>query len=64
MSPSVNNREKYIKDGDDDDSNNVYQSDLVRLVLNLAYLTKAQVDNFTFDREGFERLQRKNAKDY
>jgi len=40
VSPYIAEREKYIKDGDEDDSNNVYQSDLVRIVLNLAFMTK------------------------
>jgi hypothetical protein len=38
ISPAVKNRSKLIVDGDDDDSNNVDQSDLVRAILGLAYL--------------------------
>lgn len=30
-------RSQYIKDGDDDDENNMMQSDLVKIILNLHY---------------------------
>jgi hypothetical protein len=34
----VEGRERLIDDGDNDDTNNAFQSDFVRLVLNLAYI--------------------------
>ena len=34
----VEGRDKLIDDGDDDDTNNAFQSDFVRLILNLAYI--------------------------
>ena len=63
VSPSIPDREKYIKDGDDDNSNNEYQSDLVRLVLNLAYMTKKEVEEFSFDRDCFMRRKGKCEDD-
>ena len=38
FSPSLPDREHYIIDDDDDDENNGAQSDLVKLILNLAFL--------------------------
>ena len=36
-------REDYIIDDDEDDENNCAQSDLTRIALNLAFLTKQEV---------------------
>lgn len=41
-------RELMIVDGDDDESNDVGQSDLVRVALNLAYLSHDEVKEITF----------------
>lgn len=50
IAASVPNRNKFIKDGDDDDGNNSYQSDLVRLVLNLSFLSEEEVTHFSFNK--------------
>lgn len=44
-------RKELIQDDDDDDENNAYQSDLVRLVLNLAYMTDADFQTYEFTKE-------------
>jgi hypothetical protein len=49
VSAAVPNRTDFIIDDDDDESNDAIQSDIVRVVLNLAYMTEKQCDNFTFD---------------
>lgn len=38
ISAAIPDRWKYIKDGDDDDTNNPEQSDFVRRILNLSFL--------------------------
>ena len=48
----LDDRKEYIIDGDDDSSNDCAQSDLVRIILNLAFLTKEDVQNMSFDPEG------------
>jgi len=50
IAASIPDRNKFIKDGDDDDGNNSYQSDLVRLVLNLSFLTEEDIGAFSFDK--------------
>ena len=46
VSPNIEDRENIIKDGDDDNENNAYQSDLIKIALNLAFMTKDEVKNF------------------
>lgn len=38
VSPSIANRNLFIKDDDSDDENNFEQSDMVKVLLNLGYL--------------------------
>lgn len=47
-----------IIDDDDDESNDNQQSDLVRLVLNLAYITEEQAKNFNFDKESYMNIKK------
>ena len=46
-------RATCIVDDDDDEDNDNAQSDLVRMVLNLAYLSKEDAQNFTFSKETY-----------
>jgi len=48
----LDDRVDYIIDGDDDSSNDCAQSDLVRIILNLAFLTEKDVKEMTFDPAG------------
>ena len=45
----LDGRKDYIIDGDDDDKNDCAQSDLVRIVLNLAFLSHDEIMQITFD---------------
>lgn len=45
------NRADYIIDDDDEEGNDAAQSDLVRLVLNLAFLTEAKAKSFVFKKD-------------
>jgi len=54
FSAAIPEREKYIIDDDDDEENDCAQSDLVRLVLNLAFLTEDKAVNFTFSKETYK----------
>ena len=49
VSPSVQNRDKYIIDDDSDEGNDCAQSDIVRIALNLAYMNEKEAHNFCFD---------------
>ena len=51
VSPSIPNREQYIKDGDDDDFDNGFQSDLVRRVLNLAFIRYDDLKKLNFGQD-------------
>jgi hypothetical protein len=51
------NRELYIKDGDDREDNDGFQSDLVRLILNFPFLSGEQQKGFIFGIDGFDKLQ-------
>ena len=49
VSADNTHRNQYILDGDSDDDNDHFQSDLVRAVLGLAYLKDGQNFEFTVD---------------
>ena len=46
-------RQRFIIDDDDDEDNDDAQSDLVRLVLNLSFLTEQQAKSFNFDKDSY-----------
>lgn len=48
-------RGDWIKDDDEDDSNDAAQSDLVRMALNLAFITEEQAMKFTFDKSFYSQ---------
>ena len=50
------NREDVIIDDDDDEGNDAVQSDVVRIALNLAYLTEAQAKSFKMNKESVREL--------
>lgn len=47
-------RDKLIIDGDDNEEDDGAQSDLVRVALNLAYLTEDEARNFKFTPAGLK----------
>ena len=49
ISASLPNRENYIIDDDEDESNDAVQSDIIRLALNLAYMNEQEAHEFKFD---------------
>lgn len=54
FSPSMPDREKYIIDDDEDEDNDNAQSDLVKMILNLAFLTEKQAREFTFSKNAYK----------
>lgn len=46
-------REKFIIDDDEDEDNDNAQSDLVKMVLNLAYMTEERAREFTFSKDSY-----------
>lgn len=55
FSPSMEDREKYIIDDDDDEDNDSAQSDLVKVILNLAFLTEKQAKAFSFNKDAYKQ---------
>ena len=53
FSPAMPDRAKYIIDDDDDEENDNAQSDLVKMVLSLAFMTEDKARNFTFDKKTY-----------
>jgi len=53
FSASLDDREMYIIDDDEDEGNDNAQSDLVRVALNLGYMTEANAIKFKFSKEDF-----------
>ena len=49
ISASLQNRENYIIDDDEDEGNDAVQSDVIRLALNLAYMNEQEAHEFKFD---------------
>jgi hypothetical protein len=50
-------RAYYIKDADDDEDNDMMQSDLVKIILNLAYLSPQVARDFTFDKSFYKQAK-------
>lgn len=48
FSPALENRNEYIKDDDEDEGNDAAQSDLVKMVLNLAFMHEERAKAFSF----------------
>jgi hypothetical protein len=48
FSPARDDRNEYIKDDDDEEGNDAAQSDLVKMVLNLAFLSEDKAKAFSF----------------
>jgi hypothetical protein len=55
FSCAKDNREMYIIDDDDDEGNDNAQSDLVKIVLNLAFLTEERALGFSFDKNAYSQ---------
>jgi hypothetical protein len=55
FSAALDDRGDYIKDDDEDDSNDAAQSDLVRMVLNLAFMNEKRGKSFTFDKSCYSQ---------
>lgn len=54
----IPNRSDFIIDDDSDEDNDAAQSDLVRVVLNLGFLTRRQAKKFSFGKSDFnDRLK-------
>ena len=51
-------RAAYIKDDDEDESNDNAQSDLVKMALNLAFMPEERGKNFTFDKSFYSERQK------
>lgn len=57
FSADLPDRQDYIIDGDDLEDNDCAQSDMVRIILNLAFLTKEEVKNIDFSPSGISKLR-------
>ena len=64
FSPSMEDRNKYIIDDDSDEDNDEAQSDLVRMVTNLAYLTEEEAKNFSFDKKAYKNIMMNKFKNF
>lgn len=58
FSADLPDRADMIVDGDQDETNDCAQSDLVKIALNLAFLRKEEVEKLDFSAEGLEKLKR------
>lgn len=58
FSASMHDREKYIIDDDEDEDNDNAQSDLVKVILNLAFLTEKQAKAFSFSKDSYSQHRR------
>ena len=63
VSASLENRENYIIDDDDEEGNDAVQSDIVRYALNLAYMNEREARAFEFDQDSVAaRMKEGNRK--
>ncbi len=51
FSPAREDRNEFIKDDDDEEGNDAAQSDLVKMILNLAFMSEERAKNFSFDKK-------------
>jgi hypothetical protein len=56
MSPAMDNRAEYIIDDDEDEDNDNAQSDLVKMILNLAFLTEENAKSFSFNKSAYANI--------
>jgi hypothetical protein len=56
VATDIPNRPDYIIDDDEDEGNDDAQSDLVRVVLNLGFLTREQAKKFAFVKSDLSKL--------
>lgn len=56
-------RNSYIKDDDEDEDNDMMQSDIVKIILNLAYMPTKLARTFTFDKEFYKKAKDHNHGD-
>lgn len=61
VSASIENRDAYIIDDDDEEGNDAAQSDIVRLALNLAYMNEKEAHEFKFDQVSVGERKKKMA---
>lgn len=61
FSPSMPDRQKFIIDDDVDEGNDEAQSDLVKMVLNLAYMTEEKAQKFTFSKDAYSNAAKENT---
>lgn len=54
VTAAEDDRDEIIIDDDDDEGNDAAQSDLVRVCLNLAFLTETEARNFSFSKNGLK----------
>jgi len=50
-------RNSYIKDDDEDEDNDMMQSDIVKIILNLAYMPISIAKSFTFDKDFYKKAK-------
>jgi hypothetical protein len=55
--PALEDRSTYIKDDDEDEANDAAQSDLVKMALNLAFLSEDRARKFKFDKSFYSERQ-------
>lgn len=64
VSASLENRDNYIIDDDDDEGNDAVQSDIVRFALNLAYMNEKEAHDFKFDQASVaKRLEKSLSRE-
>ena len=54
VTAAEDDRSEVIIDDDDDEGNDAAQSDLVRIALNLAYMSEAEARAFKFNKQGMK----------
>lgn len=50
-------RNSYIKDADNEEGNDMMQSDIVKIILNLAYMPQSIAKSFTFDLDFYKKAK-------
>lgn len=57
MTAAEEDRSNVIIDDDSDEENDAAQSDIVRICLNLAYLTEKEAKGFRFDKMSYKNVR-------
>ena len=63
ISNDIEDRQKFIIDGDSDEDNDTAQCNLTRVILNLGYMPEKEAKMMKFDKNAFTSARKQHVRD-